>query len=68
MILSGEPLSDLTYTVQADLAKSPYVMDAALTWKFSRALRLTGGQFKIPFSAESLISDNLNDPSPGRAR
>src|SRR5690349_18934684 len=37
-------------------------MDAALTWKFSRALRLTGGQFKIPFSAESLLSDNLNIP------
>jgi phosphate-selective porin len=37
-------------------------MDAAVTWKFSRALRVTGGQFKIPFSAESLVSDNLNVP------
>ena len=37
-------------------------MDVALTWKFSRSLRLTGGQFKIPCSAESLISDNLNIP------
>ena len=25
-------------------------------------MRVTGGQFKIPFSAESLISDNLNTP------
>lgn len=37
-------------------------MDAALTWKFSRELRLTAGQFKIPFSAESLAPDNFNIP------
>ncbi len=76
LILSGDPLSNLSYTFQVDFVKQPYLMDAALTWKFSRALRLTGGQFKIPFSAESLISDNLNMPiararavnglSPGR--
>ena len=62
LILSGDPVAKLSYTFQADFAKRPYLMDAALTWKFSRALRLTGGQFKIPFSAESLISDNLNVP------
>ncbi|HXI38603.1 MAG TPA: porin, partial [Bryobacteraceae bacterium] len=76
LILSGDPLSKLSYTFQVDFVKQPYLMDAALTWKFSRALRLTGGQFKIPFSTESLISDNLNMPiararavnglSPGR--
>ena len=58
------------------MVKRPYIMDAALTWKFSRALQLTGGQLKIPFSAESLISDSQNVPiarsravnglSPGR--
>jgi phosphate-selective porin len=62
VILSGDPLSNLSYTFQADIVKRPYLMDAALTWKFSRSLRVTGGQFKIPFSAESLISDNLNIP------
>jgi len=76
LILSGDPLSKLSYTFQVDFVKRPYLMDAALTWEFSRFLRLTGGQFKIPFSAESLISDNLNIPiararavnglSPGR--
>jgi hypothetical protein len=76
VILSGDPLSKLSYTVQVDVVKRPYFMDAALTWKFSRSLRLTGGQFKIPFGTESLISDNLNIPiararavnalSPGR--
>ena len=62
MILSGDATSKLSYTVQVDAVKRPYLMDAAVTWKFSRALRVTGGQFKIPFSAESLISDNLNTP------
>jgi phosphate-selective porin OprO and OprP len=62
IILSGDPLSKLSYTFQIDVVKQPYLMDAALTWKFSRSLRVTGGQFKIPFSAESLISDNLNTP------
>ncbi len=62
LILTGDPLSKLSYIVQVDVVKRPYLMDAALTWKFSRSIRLTGGQFKIPFSAESLISDNLNIP------
>jgi phosphate-selective porin len=62
VILSGDPLSRLSYTFQADIVKRPYLMDAALTWKFLRSLRVTGGQFKISFSAESLISDNLNIP------
>jgi phosphate-selective porin len=62
IIVSGDPLSKLSYTFQVDVVKRPYLMDAALTWKFSRALRLTGGQFKIPFSTESLISDNVNIP------
>lgn len=62
VILSGDPISKLSYTFQVDVAKRPYLMDAALTWKLSRSIRFTGGQFKIPFSAESLISDNLNIP------
>jgi phosphate-selective porin OprO/OprP len=62
LILSGDPLSKLSYTFQVDVVKGPFLMDASLTWKFSPSLRLTGGQFKIPFSSESLISDNLNIP------
>ncbi|HLI83729.1 MAG TPA: porin [Bryobacteraceae bacterium] len=62
LIFSGDPVSDLSYSFQADLAKAPYIMDAALTWKRYRAFRFTAGQFKIPFSAESLISDNWNTP------
>jgi phosphate-selective porin len=62
IIFSRNPLSKLSFTLQADVVKRPYLMDAALTWRFSRLLRVTAGQFKIPFSAESLISDNLNIP------
>ena len=62
VILSGNPLSKLSYTFQVDVVKAPFLMDAAVTWKFSPWLRLTGGQFKIPFSPESLIPDNVNIP------
>jgi hypothetical protein len=62
VILSGNPLSKLSYRFQMDFVKRPYLMDASLTWKFSRALSVSAGQMKIPFSAESIISDNLNPP------
>jgi len=62
ILLSGDPLTHLSYNFQVDVVKRPYLMDAALTWRFSPSMRLTGGQFKIPFSTESLISDNVNIP------
>jgi hypothetical protein len=62
VIFSGDPWAKLSYRFQVDVVKKPYIMDASLTWKFSPLLALTAGQFKIPFSAESLISDNLNAP------
>jgi phosphate-selective porin OprO/OprP len=62
IIVSGEPLTKISYTVQVDAAKRPYLMDVALTWKFRKSLQITGGQFKLPFSTESLISDNVNIP------
>jgi hypothetical protein len=62
VIVSGDPLSNLSYAFQVDVVKRPYLMDAAVTWRFSRSLRLTAGQFKIPFSEESLVSDNWNIP------
>ncbi len=60
--VSGNLFSKLAYTAQVDVAKQPYLLDLAVTWQFFRALQLSGGQFKMPFSAESLISDNLNIP------
>jgi len=61
LLVTGD-LSKLTYKVQVDFAKRPYLMDASLAWRFSRELQIAAGQMKIPFSAESLISDNLNAP------
>jgi len=76
VIVSGDPVSKLSYVFQADLHNSPYLLDAAITWTFSREWAITAGQFKIPFGTESLIADNLDIPitraravnslSPGR--
>ena len=62
LIVTGDPLSKFSYRFQVDFVKRPYLMDASVTWKFSRALSFAAGQMKIPFSAESIISDNLNAP------
>jgi phosphate-selective porin OprO and OprP len=62
VILFGNPFSQLSYVLQADVLKKPFLLDMALTWKFSRAFSVTGGQFKMPFSAESLIADDLDIP------
>src|SRR6185295_4972479 len=62
VIITGDPLSRLSYRFQVDIVKRPYLMDASLTWKFSRALFLAAGQMKIPFSTESIVPDNLNAP------
>jgi hypothetical protein len=62
LIISGDPISKFSYRFQVDFAKKPYLMDASVTWKFARPLAFTAGQMKIPFSAESILSDNLNPP------
>jgi hypothetical protein len=62
LIFSGDPVPGLSYRFQVDFVKRPYLMDASLAWKFSRSLTVSAGQMKVPFSAESLISDNLNAP------
>ena len=76
LIVTGEPASNLSYRFQVDFAKSPYLMDASISYKLSTALSISAGQMKIPFSAESVISDDRNPPvsrsravlalSPGR--
>jgi hypothetical protein len=62
LIASGRFFSKLSYTTQVDVVKRPYLLDLAVTWQLFHALQFTGGQFKMPFSAESLISDSLNIP------
>ena len=75
-MVSGDPLSLLSYSLQVDMLKKPNLLDASLTWKPAKAFHVTVGQFKIPFSGESLLADNLEIPveraravnllSPGR--
>ena len=62
LLIFGDPLPDFSYNVQADLARAPYLLDASFTWKISGSFRLTAGQFKIPFSAESVAPDNIDAP------
>jgi hypothetical protein len=59
---SGNLLPRLSYKVQGDFAKSPYLMDAFIAFRLWQPLSLTAGQMKIPFSAENLISDDKNAP------
>jgi len=62
LIFSAKPLPKWSLKLQVDLAKSPYLMDASVAYRFSRPFSLSAGQMKIPFSAESLISDDRNAP------
>jgi phosphate-selective porin OprO and OprP len=62
LIVFGDPFSELSYNVQVDVLKKPYLLGASLTWKPDSAFQLTAGQFKIPFSSESLLADNLEIP------
>jgi phosphate-selective porin len=62
LIFTGDSVSDLSYSFQADVAKTPYIVNVAVTWKHFPSFRTTAGQFKIPFSAEIPISDTLNTP------
>jgi hypothetical protein len=62
LVLLGDPISKLSYRFQVDFVKRPYLIDASLAWKFSRALTLAAGQMKIPFSTESLLNDVSNQP------
>jgi len=62
LIVFGDPLSHLSYTTQVDVVKKPHLLEASLTWKPGDAVHVTIGQFKIPFSTESLLADNLEVP------
>ena len=76
LILSGAPLPRISFRLQGDFVKAPYLMDASVGVKVIQPLAVTIGQTKIPFSAESLVSDDRNAPvarsravlalSPGR--
>jgi phosphate-selective porin OprO/OprP len=54
--LSGDITSKIRLKFQVDLTKSPVLLDAAVEAVFHEAASLRFGQFKVPFSQESLTS------------
>jgi hypothetical protein len=62
LIVFGDPLPKFSYRFQVDVAKKPYLMDASIAYRPVRQFTVSLGQMKIPFSAESIISDDRNAP------
>ncbi len=57
--LRGDLGSGFDYRLQAEFAgSSAKVLDAVLGWRRADGLKVTAGQFKIPFSQENLQSSN----------
>ncbi len=55
--LLGDILKNVKILVQVDLVKSPVLLDAQIDWTMAKAAIVRFGQFKIPFSLESVTSD-----------
>jgi len=57
--VKGDISSDWSYEVYTEFAGvNPKLLDAYTTYKVADFLKFTAGQFKVPFSLESLISDS----------
>lgn len=56
--IKGDITPKFDYRLQADFAGSPKVLDATIGYKFNPYLKLTAGQFKIPFSQENIMSSS----------
>ena len=55
--LRGTAGAGFDYRLQTEFAgSSAKLLDATVGWRFADSLRLTAGQFKIPFSQENLLS------------
>lgn len=56
VLVAGNLAPKWAYRVQADLVRSPALLDARVDYNFAPWARFSAGQFKIPFSQENLIS------------
>lgn len=57
--VKGDISSNWSYEVYTEFAGvNPKLLDAYTTYKIADFLKITAGQFKVPFSLESLISDS----------
>jgi len=59
--LKGAIGGEWDYRLQTDFASSPKIIDAYLNYSFEDYLKVTTGQFKIPFSMENLIPDERSE-------
>lgn len=66
--LKGDIFKNINYRLQIDVTKNPILMDAIVEFSLSSHLGLRIGQFKVPFSLESLASssslDTINRSQP----
>ena len=56
--LKGAITERWDYRMQLDFASSPKILDATIGFRFGDYLRITAGQFKVPFSMENLTASN----------
>ncbi len=56
--VKGDINDNWNYEVYTEFAGTTKLLDAYTTYKIADYLKFTAGQFKIPFSIESLISDS----------
>jgi phosphate-selective porin len=54
----GAITSNWDYELYVEFAGTPALLDGYTTYKFGDYLKISAGQFKIPFSIESLTSDS----------
>jgi len=59
--LEGQIIQSIRYRVQADAAKSPALLDVMLDLSLFKQGLLRFGQFKVPFSQESLTAASDHD-------
>jgi phosphate-selective porin len=54
--LAGDLLKNVKFKAAVDAVKSPILIDAQIDWTLRPAAAFRFGQFKVPFSQESLLS------------
>lgn len=59
--LKGAITHDWDYELLVEFAGNPFLLDGYTTYKFADYLKVSVGQFKIPFSLESLSSDSQSE-------
>jgi len=56
MSVEGKLMENLSYKIQGDFIRNPFLVDAFVKYKFCDAFTVQVGQFKTPFSLESPIN------------